>query len=110
MQKVKLIALAHGRSGDKGDASDIGLFAYDSRKYAFLRQFLTAELVAQYFAPIATGPVERYEVPNIEALKFVIHGALGGGAARSLRSDSLGKCMASALLRMDIDAPEEVLQ
>jgi len=109
MRRVRLIDLAHGRSGDKGDSSDISIFAYDSKKYAFLKGYLTAERVAAHFAPIAQGPVERYEVDNLEALKFIVHSALGGGAPRSLRSDNLGKAMASALLRLEVEVPEEVL-
>lgn len=102
-RKVRLIALAHGRSGDKGDASDISLFAYDAEKYEMLKKHVTKERVAHYFQPVATGPVEMWEVPNVHALKFVIHGALGGGAPRSLRSDNLGKTFAAALLRMEIE-------
>lgn len=102
-RRVRLIELAHGRSGDKGDASDIALFAYDESGWRVLRQQVTAERVAAYFAPVASGPVERYELPNIKALKFVVHGALGGGAPRSLRSDNLGKTFAAALLRMEIE-------
>lgn len=105
-RKVRLIELAHARSGDKGDASDISLFAYDSEKYEVLKKAVTAERVAAYFAPVATGPVQRWEVSNVEALKFLVHGALGGGAPRSLRSDNLGKTFAAALLRMEIDLDE----
>ncbi|BDG59441.1 acyclic terpene utilization AtuA family protein [Caldinitratiruptor microaerophilus] len=103
--RVRLIDLAHGRAGDKGDASDISLFAYNEEAWQILREHVTAERVAEYFRPIATGPVERYEVPNVRALKFIVHGALGGGAPRSLRSDNLGKTMAAALLRMELDLP-----
>lgn len=95
--------MAHGRSGDKGDSSDISLFAYTPEAYDWLVRHLTVDRVAAHFAPVATGPVERYEVPNIHALKFIVHGALGGGAPRSLRSDNLGKTMAAALLYMEID-------
>jgi hypothetical protein len=101
--RVKLVTLAHARSGDKGDRADIGLFARDEAGYALLLREVTAERVAAHFAGIASGPVVRYEVPNVWALKFVIDGALQGGASRSLRSDNLGKTLASALLRMEID-------
>lgn len=106
-RRVRLIELAHGRAGDKGDSADITLFAYNDQAWAVLRERLTADRVAAYFAPVARGPVERYEVPNIQALKFVVHGALGGGAPRSLRSDNLGKTFAAALLRMEIDLEGE---
>jgi hypothetical protein len=101
--RVQLVTVAHARSGDKGDRADIGLFAKDEAGYALLLREVTAERVAAHFAGIATGPVVRYEVPNVWALKFVIDGALQGGASRSLRSDNLGKTLASALLRMEID-------
>jgi hypothetical protein len=90
----------HARSGDKGDKADISLFAPDQETYDLLVREVTAERVEQYFSGLMTGKVERFEVPNVLALKFVLHGALNGGASRSLRSDSLGKSLASALLRM----------
>jgi hypothetical protein len=103
--KVQLVKLAHARSGDKGDRSDISLFAPDQATYEALLREVTAERVAAHFEGIATGPVVRYEVPNVWALKFVLDGALQGGASRSLRSDNLGKTLASALLRMEIELP-----
>ena len=103
MPLVPLARLAHARSGDKGDRADLGLFAPDDRTYQLLVRQVTAERVAALFAPLITGPVRRYELPNVLALKFVLDGALGGGAARSLRSDNLGKTLASALLRLDIE-------
>lgn len=104
--KVQLVRLAHARSGDKGDRSDISLFAPDQETYELLVREVTAERVAAHFAEVASGPVVRYEAPNVWALKFVLDGALQGGASRSLRSDNLGKTLASALLRMAIDAPD----
>jgi hypothetical protein len=100
--KLRLLDLCHARSGDKGDASDISLFANDEQAWAIIREHVTLEAVADYFAPVASGPVQRWEVPNVMALKFLVHGALGGGAPRSLRSDNLGKTFAAALLRMEI--------
>ncbi len=105
MPPVPLAKLAHARSGDKGDRADIGLFAPDAATYALLERAVTAEVVAAYFQPVATGPVQRYELPHLLALKFVLDGALGGGAARNLRSDNLGKTLASALLRLEIEVP-----
>ncbi|HKV03337.1 MAG TPA: hypothetical protein VJQ26_14495 [Ktedonobacteraceae bacterium] len=103
--KKQLVELAHARSGDKGDIADISLFAPDQATYDLLAREVTAERVKKHFAGIITGNVERFEVPNVLALKFVMHGALDGGASRSLRSDSLGKSLSSALLKMEIDVP-----
>ncbi len=104
--KVRLARIAHARSGDKADRADIGLFARDAAAYAVLEREVTAERVAAHFAWIADGPVERYPLPNILALKFVLNRALQGGAARSLRSDNLGKTIAGALLRMEVELSE----
>ena len=100
----QLIELAHARSGDKGDKADLSLFAPDQATYDLLVREVTAERIKKHFEGIITGRVERFEVPNVLALKFVLHDALDGGASRSLRSDALGKSLASALLRMEIDA------
>lgn len=101
--KQQLVYLAHARSGDKGDKANIALFVSERATYDLLVREVTAERVQAHFAGIAAGRVERFEVPNILALNFVLHSALNGGASRSLRSDSLGKSLASALLRMEID-------
>ena len=101
--KKQLVQLAHARSGDKGDKADLSLFAPDKATYDLLEREVTAERVREHFAGMMTGKVERFEVPNVLALKFVLHGALNGGASRSLRSDALGKSLASALLRMEIE-------
>jgi hypothetical protein len=101
--KRQLVQLAHARSGDKGDKADLSLFAPDKATYDLLEREVTAERVREHFSRMITGKVERFEVPNVLALKFVLHGALNGGASRSLRSDALGKSLASALLRMEID-------
>ena len=101
--KKRLVELAHARSGDKGDRADISLFAYDRSIYDLLAREVTAQRVKEHFKGIIRGEVERYEVPNVLALKFVLHGALNGGASRSLRSDGLGKSLSSALLRMEIE-------
>ena len=103
MRKVKLLEIAHARSGDKGDISNVGLIAFDEKGYDILREKVTAARVKDHFGDLVKGEVNRYELPNILALNFVMHGALGGGGARSLRIDSLGKTMAGALLRMEID-------
>ncbi len=103
--KRQLVELAHARSGDKGDKANIAIFAPDRQTYDLLLREVTAERVRAHFAGIINGSVERFEVPNILALNFVLHGALNGGASRSLRSDSLGKSLSSALLRMEIEVP-----
>ena len=106
--KVQLVRISHARGGDKGDKADLGLFAYDEDTYAVLKREVSASRVAEHFAGIAAGPVERFELDNLLALKFVLHGALDGGAARSLRSDNLGKSLAAGLLRMTIDIPDDL--
>jgi hypothetical protein len=106
--KIQLVRIAHARGGDKGDKADLSLFAYDAVTYAVLKQVVSAESVAMHFTGIAFGAVERYEMDNLLALKFVLNQALDGGAARSLRSDGLGKSLAAGLLRMEIDVPEDL--
>ena len=108
MTRIQLRDLCGARSGDKGDISDLSLFADDEAAYAAIRAEVTAERVKEHFGELVQGEVERYEVPNVLALKFVMHQALGGGAPRSLRSDNLGKTHGAALLRMWIDVPDEV--
>ena len=100
MQSPALITFTFGRKCDKADRADIGLFARDEAAYAVLEREVTAQRVSAHFEWIARGPVERYPLPNLLALKLVLNGALQGGAARSLRSDNLGKTIAGALLRM----------
>jgi hypothetical protein len=101
--KIRLIDIAHGRSGDKGDSANIGIIAYDDKGYEILKKHLTAEVVKKYFEGICFGPVERYEMPNIRALNFVLHNALSGGGTVSLKHDAQGKTLASALLRMELE-------
>jgi len=101
--KGPLARLAHARSGDKGDTSNIGVIAYDESSYPVLVRELTAERVKQFFGPLVEGPVERYELPNLGALNFVLHQALDGGGTVSLRTDAQGKTMAAALLGMEIE-------
>jgi hypothetical protein len=99
--------LAHGRSGDKGDVCNVGIIAYDDDGFAVLKEQLTEERVKSHFGELVTGKVDRYEMPNIRALNFVLNGGLDGGGTQSLRSDALGKVMYAWLLRMEID-PELV--
>jgi hypothetical protein len=97
------------RSGDKGDISDLTLFADDVDTYDLVRQEVTVDRVRAHFGDLVQGEVERFEAPNVLAVKFVMHGALGGGGPRSLRSDNLGKTLGGALLRLRIEVPDEVL-
>jgi hypothetical protein len=106
--RVPLWKIAHARSGDKADRADIGLFAYDAPTYAVLKREVTAQRLAEHFRSICSGTVEVYPLDNILAIKIVLDRALQGGAARSLRMDNLGKSMAAALLRMEIEAPADL--
>jgi hypothetical protein len=102
---VRLGDLAHARCGDKGDRSNIGVVADDPRCYAWLREHLTQEVVAEYLRPLKVGRVTRYELPNLLAFNFVIEHAMGGGASRSLRLDTQGKALAAALLELRLAGP-----
>ncbi len=101
--KVKLIDIAHGRSGDKGDAGNIGVIAYDDNGYEIIKKYLTEERVKEHFKGICLGKVERFELPNIRALNFLLHNTLGGGGTVSLKHDAQGKTLATAMLRMELD-------
>ena len=108
MVRIQVRDLCGARSGDKGDISDLSLFADDEAAYDALLAEVTADRVKAHFGDLVKGPVERYEARNVLALKFVMYDALGGGAPRSLRSDNLGKTHGAALLRMWIDVPDAV--
>jgi hypothetical protein len=110
MKRVRLVQLAHGRSGDKGDSANIGIVAYDESLYPLLVEHVTAERVKEHFGSWVTGPVTRYELPNLCALNFVLRGALDGGGTVSLRTDAQGKVLSAALLRLEIDVPDEVAE
>ena len=104
-----LARLAHARSGDKGDIANIGVIAWRPEHYSILVREVTAERVLRFFSDRVKGPVERYELPNLAALNFVLHRALGGGGTLSLRTDAQGKTLASALLAMEIELDEREL-
>ena len=108
MIRVPLLQLAHARSGDKGDTANVGVIAYEPDVFPVLREALTAERVKAHFGSLVRGDVERYELPNLFALNFVLHGALDGGGTVSLRTDAQGKVLSAALLRMEIDVPGEI--
>lgn len=101
--KKKLIEIAHGRSGDKGDAANVGIIAYNDDGYEIIRKHLTVEKVKSHFKGICLGEVERYELPNLRALNFLLHNTLGGGGTVSLKHDAQGKTLTAALLRMEIE-------
>lgn len=105
----KLAELAHARSGDKGDTANVGVIARRPEHYPLLVKELTAERVARHFAGMLTGGVERFELPNLHALNFLLHGALGGGGTISLKTDAQGKTLSTALLRMEIEVPDETV-
>jgi hypothetical protein len=106
---VPLREIAHARSGDKGNGANIGVIAYTSAGYAWLVQHLTREVVETRFRPMGVGRVERFEMPNIGALNFVLPNVLAGGGSRSLRIDAQGKALGQALLEMRVEVPDDVL-
>lgn len=105
--KVSLFKLAHARSGDKGDTANVGVIALKDEFYPLLVREVTADRVKAHFGAMVKGPVERFELPNLNALNFLLHGSLGGGGTLSLMTDAQGKTMSTALLRMHIDIPNE---
>lgn len=109
MSRVQLKDVALARSGDKGNSSDISLFAPNQEIYEIFKREVTAERVKGFFAGLVEGEVYRYEVPNVLALKFLSKDALGGGAPSSLRLDNLGKCFASNLLRMEVEIDPKLM-
>jgi len=108
--RVQLVHLAHARSGDKGDTANVGVIAYDPAHYALLREQLTPERVKAHFDDMVKGDVERFELPKLGALNFLLHGALGGGGTMSLMNDAQGKVFSTGLLRMEIDVPADVAE
>jgi hypothetical protein len=107
--KIPLSRIAHCRSGDKGDLANIGVIAYDERRYPILAREVTAERVKAFFGDRVKGRVERFELPNVGALNFLMREALGGGGTVSLRVDAQGKTLGAALLGLEIEADEHEL-
>jgi hypothetical protein len=101
--KVQLIRFAHARSGDKGDTANIGVIARAPEYYPLLVRHVTAERVAEHFSGICLGKVERFELPNLHALNFLLHEALGGGGTKSLKNDAQGKTLSSVMLRLELE-------
>jgi hypothetical protein len=104
--KIQLVQIAHARSGDKGDTANVGLIALEPRWYPILVEYVTRDAVAAHFKGMIDGPVDRFELPNLNALNFLLHGALDGGGTLSLKTDAQGKVYSTALLRMTIDVPD----
>lgn len=109
MPKVKLIKIAHGRSGDKGNGSNVGIIARHPEIYPFLKEKLTPEKVKTHMKHVCKGTVERFELENIGALNFLLNESLGGGGTVSLKLDAQGKTHASQVLRMELDVPQDLL-
>lgn len=108
--KVKLDRIAHARSGDKGDASNVGLIAETPELYEVIREAVTAERVKDHFRDVCRGPVDRYELPNLLGLNFILHDSLGGGGTESLKNDAQGKTHAQGLLMLDIEVPDHLVR
>src|SRR5205085_8229606 len=106
---IPLSAVAHGRSGDKGNHANVAVLAYTQTGYEWLVRRLTADVVRDYFRPLGPSRVERFEVPNVRGLNFVLYDVLAGGASRSLRTDTQGKTLAVALLRMPVEVTDASL-
>lgn len=105
---IRLLQIAHGRSGDKGNHANIGVIAYTPQGFEYLREELTAERVEDYFAGLGTSRVERFELPRIWAFNFLLYDALAGGASMSMRIDTQGKLLSTALLEMELPAPKHL--
>ena len=105
--RIKLVNIAHARSGDKGDTANVGLIALREEFYPVLAREVTAARVKEHYGPLVGGEVERFELPNLGALNFLLHESLGGGGTVSLMTDAQGKTFSTALLRMEIDLPDE---
>ena len=108
MTKIKLLHLAHARSGDKGDTANVGLIAYKPEFYPMLVEQVTIQRVKEHFRGICLGKVERFEIPNLGALNFLLHESLDGGGTLSLKTDAQGKTYSSALLRMEIEVDDSL--
>jgi len=107
VKKVKLSEIAHARSGDKGDGSNVGLIAYTDAGYELIREQVTVARVKTHYHKICLGDVDRYEIPNLKALNFILHDSLGGGGTESVKTDAQGKTHGMGILSMEVEAPDE---
>jgi hypothetical protein len=107
VKSIPLYAMAHARSGDKGDGSNVGVLAYDDRGFEILKAWLTPDRVKAHFGEIVRGRVDRYEIANLRGLNFILHDALGGGGSASLKTDAQGKTHGMGMLRMMVDVPDD---
>jgi hypothetical protein len=110
MKRVRLLELAHARSGDKGDTANVGVIALRPEFYPVLVEQLTPERVKRHFEGICHGEVERFELPNLEAINFLLHNSLGGGGTVSLKTDAQGKTLSTAILRMEVEVPDAIAE
>lgn len=106
--KIQLIQIAHARSGDKGDTANVGVIARSPQYYSLLNKYLTIDRVKKHFDGICLGAVERFELPNLGALNFLLHNALGGGGTKSLKNDAQGKTLSTVMLRMELEIEEPI--
>ena len=109
MARVRLYDIANARSGDKGDGSNVGIIARNQGIYEFLVENLTTDVVKEHFKEVCFGEVERYEVPKLKALNFILHDSLGGGGTESLKTDAQGKTHGQGLLTLELDVPDDLL-
>ena len=107
MKRIKLAEIAHARSGDKGDGSNVGLIAYSDAGYEIIREQVTAERVKAHFHEICKGSVDRYEIANLRALNFILHDSLGGGGTESVKTDAQGKTHGMGILSMEVEVPDD---
>jgi hypothetical protein len=106
--RIRLIDIAHARSGDKGDTGNVGVIARKQEYYPLLAKYLTVQRVKEHFDGITLGEVERFEMPNLWAINFLLHKSLGGGGTKSLKNDAQGKTLSSAMLRMELEIDEKI--
>jgi len=107
VKRVRLRDIAHARSGDKGDSSNVGLIANNEAAYEIIKQEVTADRVKQHFGSIVKGAVDRFELPNLLCLNFILHDSLGGGGSETLRNDAQGKTHGQAILLMEVEVPDD---
>ncbi len=108
--KIQLVKIAHARSGDKGDTVNVGVIALEPEYYEVIKQQVTVERVKEHYGEMVKGEVERFEMPNIGALNFLLHHALGGGGTETLKHDAQGKTFSTSMLRMIIDVPDDLIK